>query len=356
MIFETMYEPFRIGSCLIPNRLVHSATFEFAAKEGRITPAIEQFYEAAARGGSGLIISGMENISPTSGFGSLSVHTRYPEYVQDMARIGRIVHSYGAKLFVQLSHCGYRTDWQHGYDTFGPSELAVSPEQTYHAMTEEEIEKLLVDFAVSARLCQEAGCDGVQIHGAHGFLLHAFLSPYYNHRHDDWGGSIANRSRLLLDVCRVVAAAAGPDFPISVKLSFQDLLSPGISVEDMLWVCRKLAAQGISMLEISAGMTMDGTAASFSPIRFEGEGPFREYAALAARYVSIPVVSVGGYRSPLYMERTLRQTGIAAVAMCRPLIREPDLPNRWKTQNVPAACCSCNRCFSSPGIVSCQAL
>lgn len=329
--------------------------FEYGADDGKISERIVNLYETLAKGGSGLIITGMQSISDGAGYGPIMVKTSYDGYVNDLKKIVDVIHKYGSQVFVQLQHVGYKTNWKMGYDTFGVSEMKVSEECTYHEATQEGLNKVIQDFAISALKCKEAGCDGVQIHAAHGFLINSFLSPHFNHRKDKYGGNIKNRARLLFEIYHAIRQTVGEDFLISAKIPFDDLVSDSSTNEEMLYVCKTLEKMGIDMLEISSGMTMDGGEASFTPfIKKNKEGNFLESAKLVASTLKIPIISVCGYRTPQFIEHILSHSSIAAISLGRPLTREPDLPNRWKTDESPALCVSCNRCFGSSQIISCQ--
>lgn len=353
---KKMYESFKIDNLEIKNRIVRSAMFEFAANNGKVSEEIIDLYKEVAEGGSGLIITGMQAISATSGYGPVMVETTYDGYIEDMAKIAKIAHENNSKLFVQLQHVGYRTNWSMGYDTFGVSELVVSKDCTYHEATQEEIDKVVRDFGIAAKRCKDAGCDGVQIHAAHGFLINSFLSPHFNHRTDSYGGNIENRAKLLFEIYDSIREAVGKEYLVSVKIPFSDMVEKTSTSEEMLWVCKELEKKGIDMIEVSSGITMDGSATSFTPFvkNDEPEGNFLESAKKVANEVDIPVVSVCGYRTPDGIEKVLEGTKIAAISLGRPLTKEPELPNRWKTDSSRATCISCNRCFGSQGIIACQ--
>lgn len=371
---KTMYQPFTLGSLTLKNRLVASAMFEYGAKEGRITEKILERYRQLAQGGIGGIITGMQAVTASGAVAPQMVHTEYDGYVQDMQALADAVHREGCKLFVQLQHCGGKTRPAEGYDHFTVS----PPEDTdkghsasdlrslriqdssvvYHAATAEELRKVAEDFGRAARRCQQAGVDGVQLHGAHGYLINSFLSPSTNHRQDAYGGPIENRARLLFEIYDAVRRAVGPAYIVGVKFPFSDLNEHSIQPEESLYVCRELERRGIDFIEVSSGMVMSTGADSFSPRlpKDAPEGPFLPYARQVAQAVSVPVISVCGYRSPAFIEQTLAGTGLAAVSFGRPLVREPDLPNRWKQDISPAKCVSCNACRNSAGdgILTCQ--
>lgn len=355
---KRMFRPFQIGNLTIPNRLAASAMFEYGAVNGQICEKIMEHYEKLAKGGAGLIITGMQGVRASACVGSIMVHTEYENYVQDMQKLAKIVHGEGAKLFVQLQHCGAKTSKTEGYDTFFVSDVLVGDACTYHEASKAELQKLVADFARSAMRCKEAGVDGVQIHAAHGFLLNSFLSPSTNKRTDEYGGNIENRARLVFEIYEAMREAAGKTFVIGIKFPFSDLKENSIQPEESLFVCRELEKRGIDFIEVSAGMVLDSSSASFSPfIPEKSEAPFLGFAEQIANKVHIPVLSVCGYRTPEMVEKALTTTKIAAVSFGRPLVREPDLPLRWKKETSRAACISCNACCKSfaDGIITCQA-
>lgn len=352
-----MYTPFQIGNAQISNRLVASAMFEYGADNGKITERMKKRYLALADGGAGLIITGMQAVSASGAVAPIMVNTEYDGYVEDMSDIANIVHKKGGKLVVQLQHCGKKTAQADGYDKFDVCENRISDHCIYHAATKEELHKVAMDFAASALRCKEAGADGVQIHGAHGFLINSFLSPSANNRTDEYGGKIENRARLLFEVYMLIRQTVGNDFIVGVKFPFSDLNDNSIKPEESVWVCRELEKQGINFIEVSSGMLMDNSIASFIPVvRHDTQAPFLKYALQLAGEIDIPVISVCGYRTPEIVEKALTETRISAVSFGRPLVREPNLPNRWKNDRSPAMCVSCNRCCNSFGdkIITCQ--
>lgn len=353
--FPKMYESWKIDNLPVKNRMTASAMFEFAAENGKIDERVLERYDELARGGSGLIITGMEGISPAACIGPAMIQTGYDGYEDDMRKIADIVHGHGAKLFVQLNHAGYKTNWKNGGDKFGVCEKKVSDDCTYRQASKDDIRKVIDAFAQSAARCKAAGCDGVEIHYAHGFLLNTFLSPYFNHRTDEYGGNRENRARLPLEVYDAIRGKVGNDFIVAAKIPFSDLVEPSISPEDCVWTCKELEKRGLDMIEVTSGISYDGGPSSFTPHANVGkpQGKFLAGAEKIADNVTIPVVSVCGYRTPEFVENILQEGKIAAIAFGRPFVREPNLPNRWLTDASPAKCISCNGCYTSKGIISC---
>ncbi|MDO4325692.1 MAG: NADH:flavin oxidoreductase [bacterium] len=352
-----MYTPFHLGKFQIANRLVASAMFEYGADNGKITEKIKKHYLEVVEGGTGLLITGMHAVSASGAVAPIMVNTEYDGYISDLKDVAHAVHTQGGKIIVQLQHCGAKNCSADGYDRFSVCEKKVSDSCIYHEATQGELSKVVKDFAASALRCKEAGVDGVQIHGAHGYLINTFLSPSTNHRTDEYGGKIENRARLLFEIYDAVRQVVGNDFIVGVKFPFNDLNENSIQPEESLFVCKELERRGMDFIEVSAGMVMDHSTASHAPmIRNDSQAPFLKYASLLADNIKIPVISVCGYRTPDMVEKALTETKITAVSFGRPFICEPNLPNRWKTDRSPAKCVSCNGCRNSfgDGIITCQ--
>jgi 2,4-dienoyl-CoA reductase-like NADH-dependent reductase (Old Yellow Enzyme family) len=190
------------------------------------------------------------------------------------------------------------------------------------------------------------------VHAAHGYLLSAFLSPYTNRRVDEWGGTLENRSRVLLEVVRSIKERAGADFPVIVKLNSSDFLSGGLAIEDSAAAASMLEAAGIDGIEVSGGMSEAGRGSVWPGRRSEEEeGYFVANAATIKAAVRVPVFGLGGLRTFSVMERIIREGKADLISLGRPLIREPDLVRRFHSGEVDRSeCISCNKCFNPRGI------
>lgn len=195
------------------------------------------------------------------------------------------------------------------------------------------------DAAIRA---EKAGFDGVQIHAAHFFFLSRFISPAVNHRSDEYGGATENHTRILLDIMNGIRKAA-PDLHMTIKINSSDFTYGGLEETECLAICKLLDQAGIDSIEVSGnGTSVGGIKAHVN------EGYFVPAAARIAGAVSCPVIVVGGFRSLDVMEEVLNKTDIELISLSRPLLREPDLPNKIKTDpNVISKCVSCNACYSS---------
>ncbi|MBM4465561.1 MAG: NADH:flavin oxidoreductase [Chloroflexi bacterium] len=217
-----------------------------------------------------------------------------------------------------------------------------------HELTEAEIEELVAAFGRAAGRVKEAGFDGVQLHGAHGYLINQFCSPASNRRHDRWGGSSTRRMRFLEEVALAVRDEVGGDYPLLIKLGIQDFVRDGLTLDEGVEIVHHLADWGLDAVEISCGI--GGTSSRKDVLRPEDEAYFLPQARRAREATDLPLILVGGMRSLKVMESILEEGAADFISMSRPLIREPDLPNQWREgRTEPAACLSCNNCWPGPG-------
>ncbi len=346
---KTLFEPVKLGKIEIGKRLIRSATLEYGgSKDGVISPYLKELYVNLAKGGVELIITGMMGVSYDSCLMPSMAKVYDESFHGNFSDLANAVHSEGAKIIVQIAHCGVKAAvYDKGDCPKGPSEALEVKDHPAIAMTKDEIKAVINDFAQAALKCKDSGADGVQIHCAHGYLLSQFMSPFYNKREDEYGGSIENRARMLFEVYDAVKSAVGEHYPIFVKINYTDLSEPGLTGEECLWVCKELEKKGIDAIEISSGLGRDKFSIPFRKISDESqEGSFAEGALKIASEINTPVISVGGYRTPSVSEDFLNKGNIAALSLCRPLICEPDLFNRWNNgDRSKARCTSCNRCF-----------
>ena len=351
----TLFEETAIIGMTLRNRLVRSATWEgMCEQDGRPTEKLLNCYRDLAQGGIGLIISGFAFVRPDGKQfpGKMGFHT--DDFARTYEDLTSTVHNAGGKIAVQLVHAGGQTDANNaGRQPLAPSAVQVDqfPEMPAE-LTKDEISEIIAAFAEGARRAKAWGFDGVQLHGAHGYLINQFLSPLTNRRTDEYGGSVENRCQFLLEVYRKVRESVGGDYPLFIKLNAADNLDGGLEVDDAVYAAKELAEAGIDAIEVSAGTPASGEE---NPAREKILKPEREAynLPLARRIkeaVNCPVMVVGGFRSYEIAEKTLEEDGMDYIAMARPLIREPALADRWQQgDRSRAKCISCNSCFM-PGL------
>jgi len=352
---RTVFDETKINHLVLHNRLVRSATWEGMCRDGgHPTDKLASYYGTLARGGVGLIISGYAFVRPDGRQlpGQMGAHE--DSFAPEARLLTETVHREGGKICLQLVHCGGQTTARAaGTQPVAPSAVKVDqyPELP-RELSEGEIAELVAAFAAGATRGREWGFDAVQLHGAHGYLINQFLSPLTNRRTDRYGGSLENRSRFLLEICRSARAAVGKDFPLMVKLNGSDNLNGGFDLEEAVLVARMLDEEGIDAIEVSGGTPASG---SQTPVRQGIETREQEAYNLPLAYriknaVSCPVMVVGGFRSFELVEGVIRRGEADYVSLSRPLIREPNLPRRWEEGDEShARCISCNGCFK-PGM------
>lgn len=316
----------------LKNRLVRSATWEGIARpDGSVTEEAYDIYEELAKGGVGAIITGFTSVALHDyyfgGMMRLCDDALIPQY----KKLTDIIHTEGVPVITQLALGAYYREVNGRY-------MQVEPDD----MTLEEIDYVINQFTSAAIRAEKAGFDGVQIHAAHFFFLSRFISPAVNHRTDEYGSSTENRARILLDILSGIRRAA-PKLHITIKINSSDFTYGGIKEPECLAICKLLDQAGIDSIEVSGnGTSVGGIKAHVN------EGYFVPVAAEVAKAVSCPVIVVGGFRSPDVMEEVLNKTDIELISLSRPLLREPDLPNKMKAdQAVISKCVSCNACYSS---------
>lgn len=372
-----LFEPSSIGSMKLKNRLVRSAFMEnMATPEGLPTDDTLRLYERLARGGVGLIVTGMAYVNP-GGRGQPLQHGAHTEaMIPAWRRITDSVHRLGGTIAMQLVHCGRQCNPKalNGQQSVAPSNAPGLVYMTMsRAMTGDEIRRTVQDFGDAAARVKEAGFDAVQVHAAHGYLVSSFLSSLTNRRRDEWGGDAERRFRFPSEVYRSVRRAVGPDFPVLFKMNANDFICRGFTPAESFPAARRLAEMGLDALELSGGIFELGLQTSrggvpsdlvfldrkplirhsltaafklqefFIPFK---EAYFLPYARQLKPTLQIPLILVGGIRTPETAERILETGAADFVSMARPLVREPDLPNKWLSgKRVAAQCSSCNRCL-----------
>lgn len=344
-----LFQPVTINTMPLANRFVRSATWEgMANPDGSVTTQLIDCMTALADGGVGLIITGHAFVERQGQASPLQMGIHDDALLPGLRAMTTAVHARGGRIVAQLAHAGRRAMPEPS--GLGPRLLSAPGHDapTGSAMGAEEIASVVKAFAEAARRAQKAGFDGVQLHGAHGYLLSQSLSPLENRRSDGYGGSAPNRMRLLLEVVAAVRRAVGRDYPVLIKLNSADHVEGGFSLTEAQNVTRRLAMEGIDAIEVSGGTPESGDLAPIRP-RInapEKEAYFRNAAKAIKEPLRIPVMLVGGIRSLDIAEAMAAEGAADLISLSRPLIREPGLIARWKGgDTAPSDCTSCCRCF-----------
>ena len=350
-----LFTPIKIGSVLVPNRFVRSATHDYMADdEGRVTAAEVKLYRDLAEGEVGLILTGHAFVQPSGQASPRQMAVFDDRFVEGLSRIPASVHGSASRVFLQIAHAGRQTKPKLcGCVPVSPSPVYdPSSKVLPRELTGDEVRGLVADFVSAAGRAQRAGFDGVQLHAAHGYLLSSFLSPHTNRRTDEWGGPVENRARVLLEALLGVKSACGRDFPVIVKLNSTDFLDDGLSLEDAVAIARMLESEGIDGIEVSGGMAEAGRGSVWPGLRTEDEeGYFVANAARIKQAVGVPVFGLGGIRTLVVAERFVRDGLVDLVSLSRPLIRDPFLVKHFRDGRADGSeCISCNKCFNPRGI------
>lgn len=332
---QALAQPLTLTAGLtIANRICKSALSEqLSDRNHNPTDELIHLYRRWSKGGAGLLVTGNVMLAADMIGEPKNIVLNEFSDLNLFKRWAQAAKSGGAKCFMQLNHPGRQVPNFLALTPKAPSAIAMSGAMRMgfnkpKALTGSEIEQIIECFATSAKLAKECGFDGVQIHGAHGYLVNQFLSPLQNQRSDQWGGELNNRMRFVLAVYQAIRQAVGKDFPVAIKLNCTDAQAGGYCEEDALQVAQALDNAGIDMIEISGGnyetQAMVGSAQSVKA----GSGYFADFAKRLKSAVSAPVMVTGGMRNPGRMKQAILAQDYDFVGMGRPLALDPDLPNK----------------------------
>jgi len=342
---SVLFEPYKIGTMEIRNRFVRSATTSYWSDErGIVRPEIIDLYRRLSEGGVGLIVKGHLYVTDQgkahNGMAGISSDKQVPM----LKRLTSAVRARGGKIVAQINHAGIysRTD------RAGPSEYEGDGWKA-RALSSEEVWGVVEAFGEAAERAMEAGFDGVQIHGAHGYLISQFLSKVVNRRDDEWGGDLDDRMRLLLEVYDEIRTRLR-GAPVLLKMNCDDFSPDGFTVDDSIRVAQAICRRGLDALEMSGGgveqqRELRERARSSDPDLAEAS-----FAGHAARIREAtrptPMALVNGIRARRCMEAIVEKGVADLVSMSRPFIREPDLVERLGAGQEAATCTTCDACSS----------
>ena len=372
-----LFTPTKIGCLSLKNRFVCSATVEsMVSEDNRLTDKYLKHYLRLSQGGVGLIIPGNYFVNKTGVAVDKNLVLDNDSVINDLRKLTEMVHEYDARIIAQLNHGGRQCDpGTIGQAPLCPSRVkdrltGVRPRE----ITTIEIAQIIEAFAKAASRVKHAGFDGVQLNAAHGYLINEFLSARTNRRKDNWGGSLENRMRFLLEIYQAIRNEVGKAFPVLVKINAQDNIKNGVTLPESIALSKKLDEMGIDAIEISGGIKETGFTTTRGDIptdlllnhlgRLQGilfqlfikgkleraarfqEGYHRSQAKAIKKNVGVPIILVGGLRKKSMMEKVLEQGDSDLVSMSRPFIRQPRLVNQFlkHPDSECITCVNCNRC------------
>jgi 2,4-dienoyl-CoA reductase-like NADH-dependent reductase (Old Yellow Enzyme family) len=318
----------------IKNRFFKSAMSEILGDDkNRPTKALNRLYERWANGGTGVIVTGNVMVDRKALGEPRNVVLDREEDLPALSAWAESGKKNGAHIWVQLNHPGRQSPKFLSPEPVAPSAIPYSSELRHMfnpptELTEEGIRGIIEKFTRAASLAKQAGFTGVQIHGAHGYLVSQFLSPLYNQRLDQWGGSIENRMRFLLEIIRAVRAEVGPEFPVGVKLNSSDFKNKGFTEDEALMVVKAISEEGVDLIEISGGTYESPAMMGGKKKSGESRPFFIDFAERAVASVSTPIVLTGGFRTSSAMVDAMTYAKIAMVGIGRPLVVDPEMPKK----------------------------
>ena len=323
----------------IKNRIVKAAMEENMSDDSlQPSDALINLYQKWAEGGSGLILTGNVMVDRLAMTGPGGVVLDKDSELEKFTRWSDAAKSNGAKVWMQINHPGRHVYKKMGGKVYSPSDVSLDMGKLSdmfgqaQAMTEEQIQEIIQRFTDTAVQAEKAGFDGVEIHAAHGYLIAQFLSPLVNKRQDQWGGSIQNRARLLIEVIKSVKAKTSANFGLGIKINSADFQRGGFDIDDALTVMKLLEPLAIDLIELSGGSyevpAMQGITADGRTLNREAY--FLEFAEKIANQTDIPVMTTGGIRRLPIAEEVLAKN-VDLVGIATGLATEPNLPNIWQS-------------------------
>lgn len=379
---SALFEPVQIGRMTVQNRFVRAGTYEAMALEtGEVTDSTVEMYRNLAKADIGLIVAGYAYVHSRGRCMKNQTGVHSDDMIPGLRRLVDAVHEGGGKVALEFAHAGLQTEKALiGGVPLAPSGGIWNPITLIRSreMSEEDIWEAVQAFAEAARRADKAGADAIHLDAAGGYLLNQFLSPFFNHRTDSWGGSDENRFRFLKEVILASKKALSKEKPLLVKINADDFvgeegITPEMAAKHASW----LADLGIDGLELGSGTnhySMMATVRGRVPVKemmqnlplwqrpiakrmfakqigqYKFEHPWNIEAArmIKPHLGQVPLVLVGGLRRLEEMEQIVVNGDADLVAMCRPFLREPDLVAKFRAGEAKeAACISCNRCFAA---------
>lgn len=347
-----LFESTKINGMTLKNRFVRSATYEAMANfDGTVKGQLLDYMTELSMGEVGLVITGHSHVTREGQAGTRQMGIYSDTMIDGLKQLTLAVHENGCLVACQLAHAGERGIGKKEDAPIGPSDVFKEGVKKTSSMTVDDIKRTVKAFGDAAQRAVKSDFDAVEIHAAHGYLLSQFLSPHYNLRKDDYGGTLKNRARMLIEVYEEIRQRVGTGFPVMVKINSEDFLEGGITVAEMIKVAHMLEDRGMDAIEMSGGTFKSGklipsrTGTSKSE---EREVYYREAAKNFKKEIGIPLLLVGGFLSFTIAQEVINSGLADYIAMSRPLIREPHLIKRWANGNrQKALCISCNKCFST---------
>lgn len=348
MAYKKLFSPIKIGSMELKNRLVMPPMVRnYASLKGLVTEQYLDHIESIAKGGVGMLILEASYITEQGkGFlNELGIHN--DKVIPGLNKLAKVAHKHKAKIGIQLYHAGRQTSSATtGMPLVAPSPIPCplmqgNPKQ----LTKKEIKQIVQQFADAAARAQKAGLDFVELHGAHGYLITQFLSPFSNKRKDEYGGSFENRFRFAKEIVEAVRAAVGDKYPVTIRLSADEMVPGGLRAGDVAKIAAELEKLGVDAIHISVGNYASYAQGYLIPPMVMDDGLLIKYAQVIKEAVNIPVITVGKIRTAKMGENAIKKGYADMVAIGRTLLADPEWPNKVKNNQLETInpCIACNQ-------------
>jgi len=334
-MFTSIFEPLKIGNLEVKNRLVNTGVATTYCKpDGKATERLIDYYDARAKGGWGLIITDNYGIDEVCKDSPFVPGVWNDEQIESHAKLTEKVHKNDGAIIAQIGHPGREVK---NYLSLPKAVVAPSPIKdpnpfypldTPEELSVEGIKEIVNQFSDAALRVKKAGYDGVELKGGYGYLINQFLSPFSNKRTDEYGGTILNRCRFLLEIIESVREKVGEDYLISVRISADEFVDGGLTIEDSKVIAKLIERAGIDLLNVAFGVYK--SMYYMAPPSAVPHGFFVDLATEIKKIVSIPVIAVGRINDPLLAETVLLSEKADLVAMSRAGLADPELPNKTK--------------------------
>lgn len=350
-----MFDQVTMKNLKIRNRIARSATFEgMGSAEGEPSERLAWLYTELAESGVGLIFTSAAMVERFKLKLPVGQDIAYPlfidrdELVELWKPVVAAVKSRGATIAMQVVHPGRQEDpgLRLGEPPLAPSPVELRGSGVVpREMTVREIREMVEKFAQACRRVKEAGFDAVQLHGGHGYMISNFISPYTNRRTDEYGGDTERRARFIVDIVRRARELVGDDYPIMIKMNCDDFVPGGLVKEEAVRVASLIEEGGIDCIEVTGGIPDSEERLGKGINKQEKEAYLRPYAEALRPALRIPLILVGGMRSPRVIEKILCEGTADMVSISRPFIREPRFLERWREgDRKKVSCISCSKC------------
>ena len=351
-MLDALFSPYTLKGKTIKNRLtVPAMVTDYCTEDGKATERYLAYHEAKAKGGFGLIITEDYAVAPY-GKGFKTVAGLWDDdQIESHSELPRRVHQYGATILAQIYHCGRQTNWGAiAHQPYAPSAIPCPfGTDIPLELTIPEIQKIVSQFGDTALRAKKCGFDGVEIHGAHGYLVAEFLSPYSNKRVDEYGGNIHNRMRFAIEIIKDIREKCGEEFIIGMRISGDEMIEGGRTLEDTKAMVPFFEAAGLDLIHVTAGVY--ASADAIVPSSYRKHGWIVDLAKEVKEICGIPVITVGRINDPVLANSIITSGKADFTSMGRASLVDPDLPNKAKEGRFEDIrhCIGCN--FACLGIL-----